>query len=75
MQSDGRGLTLTDVLEQAWMWGFDVQSNFFRTNAQLVAMAATLGLITTMTPKGFGKTWRITLKGLDTWLSETSLQM
>lgn len=42
-----------------------VQSNTARTEAALVAMAASLGLITTqISPHRFGRDWRITNKGL-----------
>lgn len=42
-----------------------IQSNTARRDADLVAMAASMGLITTeITPHTFGRDWRITNKGL-----------
>jgi hypothetical protein len=42
-----------------------IQSNTARRDADLVAMAASMGLITTeITPHTFGRDWRVTSKGL-----------
>jgi hypothetical protein len=42
-----------------------IQSNTARRDADVVAMAASMGLITTeITPHMFGRDWRITNKGL-----------
>ena len=41
-----------------------VSSNWARTNASEVAAAASCGFITTQTPTGFGRSWRLTSKGL-----------
>lgn len=56
---------LTELLDLAWRKGFTVQSQFFRDNAITVALAASMGLITTLLPNSsYGSTWRITPKGL-----------
>jgi hypothetical protein len=42
-----------------------IQSNTARRDADVVAMAASMGLITTqITPHTFGRDWRVTGKGL-----------
>jgi hypothetical protein len=51
------------VCEEANFSPFLVQSNFARERAQAVAAAASLGLLTTKTPDGYGRTWRPTLVG------------
>src|SRR6185437_633196 len=38
---------LMDVLDEAWSKGFTIMSNYARQNSELVAMAASLQLITT----------------------------
>lgn len=54
------------VLKKAWLEGFRTKSNFAREFADEVAIAASLGLITTKIGKDhFDKTWHITRKGLD----------
>lgn len=79
-KSEERGLTLTNapgierqllsVLDEAWLRGFTVQSNFSRAHAEVVAMAASLQLITTRINRDlFGCEWQITSKGLR-WLNE-----
>jgi hypothetical protein len=79
-KSDGRGRTLTDgpsinkqllkVLEEAWTTGFTVQSATARSQAEVVAMAASLQLITTrVNAQVFSRNWQITNKGLR-WLNE-----
>lgn len=56
---------LTDVLEKAWSSPFRTQSDFARSHADYVAMAASEGLITTRGINGsYTKDWRITQKGL-----------
>lgn len=72
IQSELRGLILTeeliDVLTEAWKRGFTVQSNFAREQAEVVAMAASLGFITTrVMPTVFSRNWQITSIGLS-WL-------
>lgn len=54
------------VLRKAWLQGFRTKSNFAREFADEVAVAASLGLISTKIGKDrFDKTWHITRKGLD----------
>lgn len=57
--------TLEQVVEQAWRAPFTVKSDLARKFAEHVAMAASLGLITTRITKGvYGCVWHITPKGL-----------
>lgn len=57
---------VTVVLRRAWLSGFRTKSNFAREYADEVAIAASLGLISTKIGKDqFDKTWRITRKGMD----------
>jgi hypothetical protein len=52
-------------LEEAWSTGFTVQSATARTHAEVVAMAASLQLITTrVNAQVFSRNWQITNKGL-----------
>lgn len=54
------------VLLRSWMNPFKTKSDFARTNAPLVACAASLGLITTqIDSQTFGHLWLITAKGLE----------
>lgn len=54
------------VLKKAWLVGFRTKSNFAREFADEVAIAASLGLISTKIGKDqFDKTWHITRKGMD----------
>lgn len=54
------------VLKRAWLIGFRTKSNFAREYADEVAIAASLGLISTKIGKElFDKTWHITRKGMD----------
>jgi hypothetical protein len=53
------------VLTHAWKNGFTCRSNYARENAEVVALAACRGLITThVLADHYGQTWRITAKGL-----------
>lgn len=53
------------VLEEAWTSGFTVMSDFAQANMALVAMAASMQLITTRVSSGvFSRSWQITAKGL-----------
>ena len=61
---------LMGVCDTAWKDSFAVSSRFARENAELVAMAASLQLITTRVTKDvFSRDWQITSKGLR-WLNE-----
>lgn len=54
------------VLKRAWLVGFRTKSNFAREFADEIAIAASLGLISTKIGKDqFDKTWHITRKGMD----------
>lgn len=57
---------VSTVLRKAWLTGFRTKSDFARTYADEVAIAASLGLITTKIGREhFDRTWRITRKGMD----------
>jgi hypothetical protein len=61
---------LMAVCDMAWSDSFAVSSRFARENAELVAMAASLQLITTRVTKDvYSRDWQITTKGLR-WLNE-----
>ena len=56
---------LRELLQSIYERPMTIQSNTARTSADLVAMAASMGLITTqISPHLFGREWRITNKGL-----------
>jgi hypothetical protein len=59
---------LNSVLSEAFeRGGFTARSDYARENAELVAQAACLGLLSTKLPDGsFGNIWRLTRKGYDT---------
>lgn len=61
------GLTHTEkVLERAWKRPFTVKSDFARSYADIVGMAASDGFITTKQAAGlYGNVWRISSKGLN----------
>lgn len=44
--------------------GVTVSSDFAKARAAEVAALASSGLITTETPEGFGRKWRLTSRGL-----------
>jgi hypothetical protein len=68
--SPGANEQLLQLLDMAWQDGFSIQSNFARNNAELVAMAASLQLITTRVNRDvFSREWQITVKG-HKWLNE-----
>jgi hypothetical protein len=61
---------LREVVHEAWVGGFSVQSSIARTHAEFVAMAASMQLITTqMDKREYSRIWRVTNKGLR-WLNE-----
>lgn len=63
-------LRLSELLNLIWREKVSVKSNYARTNAEIVAMAASLQLITTKTGVStFASAWQITTRGL-TWLHE-----
>lgn len=56
---------LKTVLHEAWVRGFTTKSDFSREFADFVAMAASMGLITSrVMGQVFGRGWQITAKGL-----------
>lgn len=56
---------LTDVVHEAYVRSFTVKSDYARNNAAFVAMAASLGLISTRVTKGvYSFEWRPTGTGL-----------
>ena len=64
---------LLDVLSSVRDGDVTVSSNYAREKAPIVAMAASLGLISTRISRDvFGRTWMLTVGGLRT-LNETEL--
>ncbi len=57
------------VIEMAWQDGVAVSSNFARHYAAEVALAASLGWISTVTLDGLGftRTWNITAEGVSAY--------
>jgi hypothetical protein len=56
---------LKHLLHQVYIKPMAIQSNVARRDAALVAMAASMGLITTqISSHQFGRDWRITNRGL-----------
>ena len=54
------------IVYSAWSGGFTVASDTARSQAAYVAVAATLGMITTREPDGsFGRTWYVTKVGVE----------
>lgn len=57
--------TVQQVLRQAWLEPFSTRSNFARTNAEEIAIAACQHLLTVRhDPLTWGRIWRITAAGL-----------
>src|SRR5215469_15352966 len=68
-KSGAHGQKLIEVLERCWRFRVSLQSDYFRANAVHIAMAASLGLITTKVGKEtFANSWHITKEGLE-WIS------
>lgn len=58
-------MTLGALLQIIYERPQSIQSNLARAYADLVAMAASMGLITTqISPNKYGREWRVTNKGL-----------
>jgi len=56
---------LCEVIIEAYRKGFTVQSDFARTQADYIAMAASLGLLSTRVYGNvYSREWRPTIKGL-----------
>lgn len=64
--SEITGLTLTKVISHAYTNPFTTRSDFARTNAELIAVCACEGFISTRTvgTEQFGRRWHITVMGL-----------
>jgi len=59
------GATVTEVLDRAWRKPFTTRSDFARAEADVIAMAASDGFLTTRIAAGFyGTSWRVTPQGL-----------
>lgn len=57
---------LKPLLQSIYTRPMAIQSNTARRDADIVAMAASIGLITTqITPGTYGRDWRVTTKGLE----------
>lgn len=58
-------MTLLGLLEYIYLaGGFTTRSDMAREHAEMVAYAAQLGYITTLTPSdGFGNVWRLSMRG------------
>lgn len=52
------------VVVECYMSPVSIQSNFARSRAFEVGVAASLGFITTETPEGFSRAWRATPAGI-----------
>lgn len=65
---------LCEVILEAHIRGFTVASDFARKHADYVAMAASMGLISTRVHLNvFSREWRPTVAGLR-WLNELDLE-
>jgi hypothetical protein len=65
MTTDHLDSGLVAVVLEAYKNAFSVQSDFARREAEFVAMAASLGLLTTKVHRNvFSRHWRATVKGL-----------
>jgi len=64
--SETTGQLLTEVLSRAYQTPFTTRSDFARNNAELVAVCACEGFISTKTvgTNQFGRQWHITVMGL-----------
>lgn len=61
---------MADVVLEAYRRGYTVQSDFARSHADYIGMAASLGLISTrIYGNVFSREWRPTVKGLE-WLED-----
>lgn len=61
---------MADVVLEAYRRGYTVQSDFARSHADYIGMAASLGLISTRVYGNvFSREWRPTIKGLE-WLED-----
>jgi hypothetical protein len=64
--------SLRELLDRVWRSELRCKSDFARLHAEIVAMAASLNLISTKTGSNqFASAWLLTNKGL-TWLQENA---
>ena len=62
---------LAEVVLEAYRKGFTVQSDYARSGADFIAMASSIGLISTRLHSNvYSREWRPTIKGLE-WLEDT----
>ncbi len=65
LEAEGIAIKLKEVLQEAWQGNFTTKSDFARHEADWVALAASLGLITVMvTMTEPSRFWMITEEGL-----------
>lgn len=65
------GKKLTDVLSRAYDYPFKTKSDYARVNADYIALAASLGLLTVVLHNGIHtREWRLTDLGIHTLISE-----
>lgn len=57
------------IIASAYVNGIAVNGDLYRYNAQVVAAATSMGLLTTETPEGYARTYRPTEAGL-AWLRD-----
>ncbi len=55
---------LYTVVQSSWLGGLAIQSDWARVQGQHVAMAASMGLITTFNGADYGRMWRPTMAGM-----------
>ena len=61
---------MSDVVLTAYRRGFTIQSDYARTHADYIGMAASIGLISTrLYGNVFSREWRPTIRGLE-WLED-----
>lgn len=66
---------LFQIVLEAYKRSFSVQSDYARANAELVGMAASLGLVSTKVHNNvFSRDWRPTSKGLH-WLETQNIDI
>lgn len=75
MRSSSIDKRLFAVVLEAYKRSFSVQSDYARAEAELVAMAASMGLISTKVHNNvFSRDWRPTARGL-IWLEQQNVEI
>lgn len=75
MRSSSIDNRLFTVVLEAYKRSFSVQSDYARAEAELVAMAASLGLISTKVHNNvYSRDWRPTARGL-LWLEQQNVEI